>query len=55
MPEVAELDPEATVPPITVAVTDTLLGSESVRPRMKPTSSDGEVAEIRRGFMGEVT
>lgn len=53
MPEVAELDPEATLPPITVA--DTPLGSESARPRMKQTSVGGEAAEIRKGFMGEVT
>lgn len=53
MPEVAELDPEATRPPITVA--DTSLGSESARPRIKWASGGGKAAEIRKGFMGEVT
>lgn len=53
MPEVAELDPEATRPPITVA--DTPLGSESARPRIKWARGGGKAAEIRMGFMGEVT
>lgn len=53
MPEVAELDPEARRPPITVA--DTPLGSESARPRIKWARGGGKEAEIRMGFMGEVT